>query len=51
MLEAGSTVKAKVDSNGIYDLSLTADLSSQLSATFTTGGSASSILDGQTKAS
>lgn len=28
MLEAGSTVKAKVDSNGIYDLSLTADLSS-----------------------
>jgi hypothetical protein len=46
-LDDGNVVKGKVDSRGGFDVSLSSALGKSLTATLTTGGTISSILEGQ----
>ena len=49
-LDPNTTVKAKIDNLGLFDLAVTGNLSQTLSATFTTGGNIASFFNGVAKA-
>lgn len=45
----GTVIKGKVDNTGFFDVALTGTISPSLSATFSTGGNVSSIINGLAK--